>query len=635
MRFISIFLVFVVFAFAKCEQVDINFKNMKIEDFLKMSSKILDKNILITKRINGEVNFISNKPICKDELENLLISVLETKGYTMVRDGGFLKVIRTSVASRANLPVVLNKPTGSLMVTKAIKVKNQNVDVVVQKVRHLISSAAKLVTLKQTNTLILTDYPKNIETVTKVISILAQKNSLEVKFVKLKFAKASVVSAHLNSIAKTLINQSVAPMKINIITDDTTNSIIMVANAKNIEKLQSIIDKLDIKEDFTSLKTEVITLKNSEAKNISKILSSAILKMSKRAKGKSSSITPAITSENELNVLIITATAKQLSQIKELVKKLDIPRQQVYVKAKIVEVSESKAESIGLKYGMQIGSISGDGLYALSTTLTKSVSPAITALQKDQGKSFAVDIALDFLAINGAAEVLSEPSILCVNNKESSIYVGETRSILVSSTTTATGAQASNYKRQDIGLTLSVKPRLSSDNKVSLSVKATMEGMKPGGGEATPTTTKKSVSTTAIVNDGEEVIVGGLISQDRSANRSKIPWLGDIPFLGGLFRGDNYNKSKTSLVIVLKPYIVKNSDDLTKLKLKLARLDRVRKRYTQIVLNSIKNHTKIDSTKLQKEEDIEKNLEIQEENEQSLKNQEESKNNQEDQEEEW
>ena len=602
MRYISIFLMIIMFVFAKCEEVNISFKGMKIEDFLKMSAKILGKNILITQRINGEVKFISTKPICKSELPQLIISVLETKGYTLVKDNGFLKVVKTSIASRQNLPVVLSKPTGSMMVTKAIKVKDQNVDVVVQKIRHLISPAAKIVTMKQTNTLILTDYPKNIQTINKVIKILSTKNSLEVKFIKLKYAKASVVSSHLNAIAKTLINQAIIPMKINIITDDTTNSLIIVANKNNIQTLKNVIDKLDTKEDFISLKTEVITLKNSEAKGVTKILSTAISKMGKSSK-KKSHITPTITAEEELNALIITATKEQIKEIKELVKKLDIPRQQVYVKAKIVEISEKKANQIGLRYGLGGVAVGGDGLYTFSAALTGSLPTGAEALAKEEGKNFAVGIALNFLATNGAAEILSEPSILCVNNKESTIYVGETRSILVSATAPSTGGQTKNYKRQDVGLTLAIKPRLSTDNKVSLDVKATLEGVQADTANTeTPTTTKRSVTTTAIVNDGEEVIIGGLIKKDESANRAKIPFLGDIPFLGGLFRGDNYNKSTTSLVIILTPYIVKSSDDLEKLKQKLVKLDRLQKGYSKIVLESIKNHQKITKTKQDEEE---------------------------------
>jgi general secretion pathway protein D len=215
-------------------------------------------------------------------------------------------------------------------------------------------------------------------------------------------------------------------------------------------------------------------------------------------------------------------------------------------------------------------------------------------------------VSLDFLETNGAAEVLSEPSILCVNNKESTIYVGETRSILSTTSTTTAGIPTNSYTRQDIGLTLTVKPRLSTDNKVSLDVKATLEGIKTDNGLGTPTTTKRNVSTTAIVNGGEEVIIGGLIKNDESGARSKIPFLGDIPFLGGLFRSDTTSSSKTNLVIILTPYIVESSNDLGALKEKLSDLEALQKKYNRLVLDSIQDHIKIDPDNIPAEETNEK-----------------------------
>lgn len=605
MKFFNLFMLLSVLLFAapEREQVDINFKNLKIDDFLKMSAKILDKNILITDNIPGEVNFISSSPIYKDEILNLIISIIETKGYTLVQDGRFLKTVKASVASRENLPVV-ERAKGAMMVTQAIRVPNQNVDVVVQKIRHLISNSAKLVTMKETNTLIITDYPKNIETIGKVMEKLSVAVEMEVEFIKLRHAKASAVHGHIATVAKTLANQAVEQEKITALKDDTTNSIILIATKENIAKLKRIIDQLDVEEDFASQQIEVIKLQNSEAKIVSKLINATVSKIKDPTKGNTPA--PLISEEEELNALVVIATLDEIGQIKKLVAELDVPRQQVYVKAKIIEVSEEKAEQIGLRYGIEAGGVGGTGLYSLGTTLTGGVTPATTIASQFQASlpdgidsAFILGVSLDFLETNGAAEVLSEPSILCVNNKESTIYVGETRSILTSTSTTTAGIPTNNYTRQDIGLTLTVKPRLSTDNKVSLDVKATLEGIKSDSGAGTPTTTKRNVTTTAIVNGGEEVIIGGLIKNDESAARSKIPFLGDIPFLGGLFRGDSYTGSKTNLVIILTPYIVENSDDLTNLKSKLTKLSDLQTKYNRLVLDSIRTNVRVDEDNIE------------------------------------
>jgi general secretion pathway protein D len=613
MKFFNIVLLLATLLLAapEREQVDITFKNLKIDDFLKMSAKILNKNILITDAIPGEVNFISTSPIYKDEILDLIIAILETKGYTLVMDGRFLKTVKTSVASRENLPVV-EKAKGSMMVTQAITLSNQNVDVVVQKIRHLISNSAKLVTMKETNTLLITDYPRNIETINKIMAIISVAVDMETEFIKLKYAKAAPVFAHITTVSKILLNPAVEQDKITVLKDDTTNSLILIASRPNIDKLKPIIEKLDVEEDFASQKIEVIKLQNSEAKNVAKLINATVSKI-KNPTAQPNAPVPTISEEEELNALVVIATQEEIEQIKKLVAELDVPRQQVYVKAKIIEVSEERAEQIGLRYGIEAGGIGGTGLYSLGTNLTGGVSPATTlgalykpSLPSNIDSAFMLGVSLDFLETNGAAEVLSEPSILCVNNKESTIYVGETRSILSTTSTTTAGIPTNSYTRQDIGLTLTVKPRLSTDNKVSLDVKATLEGIKTDNGLGTPTTTKRNVSTTAIVNGGEEVIIGGLIKNDESGARSKIPFLGDIPFLGGLFRSDTTSSSKTNLVIILTPYIVESSNDLGGLKAKLSDLDALQKKYNRLVLDSIQDHIKIDPDNIPAEETNEK-----------------------------
>jgi len=190
-------------------------------------------------------------------------------------------------------------------------------------------------------------------------------------------------------------------------------------------------------------------------------------------------------------------------------------------------------------------------------------------------KVLAMGVTLSIFENNNAANVLSEPSILCLNNKESSIYVGQTESIL-SQTSVGSDINAiarQNYTREDIGLTLTVKPRISADNKVSLTVKAILEDVVPGSTRGQPTTTKREVSTAAIVSNGETVIIGGLIKNKEGKGVVKIPFLGDIPILGNLFRHTTKAHDKTSLVIMLTPYIVKRSEDLGHLRDTLGKLD--------------------------------------------------------------
>jgi general secretion pathway protein D len=276
-----------------------------------------------------------------------------------------------------------------------------------------------------------------------------------------------------------------------------------------------------------------------------------------------------------------------MKEIEILIEALDVPRQQVYVTAKIVEINDRKSSEIGAKYGIGGGMANATGLYTFSTNLG---GPAVASLPAglaldipNLSKGIALGATISFLETNDAANVLSQPSLLCVNNIESSIYIGETQSILTqgSIADTTTDVTKNTYTREDIGLTLKVKPRISNDNKVLLDVKVTIEGVKETSTNGTPTTTKRDVATTAIVKNGESIIIGGLTQEIIKDNSSKIPILGDIPWLGQLFRYDDDNKDKKSLVIILTPYIVNQETGLGSLKETLSQLSKLEYEFAQ------------------------------------------------------
>jgi general secretion pathway protein D len=172
MRLIRIFLLTTVLALSLSarQQVHVNFSNLAITDFVKLISKITKKNILINHKISGRINFVSSTPIYDDELMGLLVSVLESKGFTIINDGSIYEIVRSADAAKHNVRVEKQGKSlnGSLMVTQSIKVMGENVDIVASKVRYLVSKTAKLMTIKESNTLLITDYPKNIETIKKV-----------------------------------------------------------------------------------------------------------------------------------------------------------------------------------------------------------------------------------------------------------------------------------------------------------------------------------------------------------------------------------------------------------------------------------------------------------------------------------
>jgi len=582
MKWIKVLFLLVLFLNAR--EIELNFKNLKISDFIKMVAKITNQNILLTRDLRGRVNFISVKPINEKEIYDILLNILRSKGYTLIEDNGFLKVVRSAEAYR-NAPPLAEKNKLDQIETDIIFVKNIQARAAFGQINFLLSRFGKVVVNNEKNLLIITDYPRNLKLIKEVLKKIDTKNQFYARFYDLKFADVNKIFPQVADIINGLYPMNT--YKYRIIKNPDRNEIIAVAPKVVLNELNEVIKRLDKKSKSANMTTAIITLKNSDAISMIRILAQVINNKYRNSKDK-----PSITADKETNSLIILATKEQLEIIKKIINALDIPKEQVYVKAKILEISNTKASEIGSQFGL-LGGIadSGSGLYTLSANLggnALAFNPADLGLNIPNLKQgIALGVTINLLETLGAAKKLSEPSILCINNTPSTIYIGKTVSVLTGKTTSTSTSES--YTRQDIGLTLKVKPRIDSDNKVSLNVQATIEDLLPGSQTTLPITSKRQVNTTAIVQNGQTIIIGGLVRDNDDLTTKKVPLLGDIPILGNLFKDKIANKDKTTIVILLTPYIVKKSADLDKLRYTLAKLNELEQKFTQKL---IKNHKK-------------------------------------------
>ena len=261
--FIIFFLSFNLYASKEKIPINIDFKDLEINDFIKLTSKILDKNILISKQLSGKINFISNTTVYKGEILDILLSILETKGFTLVQRKNFLEVVRSADASNYNLPVYEEgeKINDKQFITSIIKIEGQSVDVVSSKIKHFLSKYAKIVSIKENNSIIVTDYPSNIKTIKKTFNIISQDIKKEVMFFELKNIQGNDVLNDLNNIAKNIFNQNIINEKVDIFFNKDTNSIIAIGVKKNINKIKDILNKLDFQYKKMSK-----SIKNSKTK---------------------------------------------------------------------------------------------------------------------------------------------------------------------------------------------------------------------------------------------------------------------------------------------------------------------------------------------------------------------------------
>ncbi len=578
------------------EEVTINFKDLEINDFVKLVSNVLDKNILLQAPIPGKVDFVSTTPVYKSDLPAILQSVLGAKGYSLVDRGSFLEIVRSKDAAKYNLPLVKSLNDSYMqMVTKIISVNEVNVDFIASKIKHLISSSASLVTIRDNNSILITDFPKNIKTIENIIRKIENAEKTQTSFYKLKNAQVSYIYPSLLTIVKNRFNPKIQTQKVTVAADKASNSIIAVGSAKNLRELKKIITRFDTKDATPIKQTAVIALKNTEVKDVLNVVHKILLA---KKKTNPASI-PTVVSEPNTNSIVASGIKEDIEEIKSIVKELDQEQLQVYVKARIIEVSKVASERLGAKYGLNAGRATSDGIYTLALNAGNSpLAFALNSLKIDIPKlksGLALGATIDFLVTNGAANIVAEPSILCINNKESKIYVGQTESIITSATTknSTTDLSRNTYTREDIGLTLKIKPRISNDGKVTLEAETKIEDALPTTqGTGMPTTTKREVNTKAIVKNGESVIVGGLIKDKSSIEVSKIPVLGHIPLLGEAFTHHSNGADNLNLVIILTPYIIQQSEDLTTLRGKLAELDKLQQRYNKNFMQYLRKRGK-------------------------------------------
>lgn len=612
------------FAHAEEETVDINFRNLSVKDFVEMVAKITHKNILIEGDLKGKINFVSQTPIKKSGLLSLANSILGDKGLTLVDQGDYLKVVKSANAAGEGLPVT-TQIEGDTMKTVMFPLHNSNAAVIRAKIKPLLHKNAKVISFKENNVLAITAQPRTLKAIAKIIKVVEERGEKKSVVLKLRHASTKDIFANATNMAKKLFPQTIESEKVDIFKDDATNSIILVGKVANNNRMIRYIKQLDKEGEDQEQKMYVLRLKNSNVEEMEKILSKLISQMNSVAmkapkKGGKPPSKAMVVSDVERNALILLATGEQIKNIRETVAKIDIPKVQVYVKAKIVEVDTNLAEQIGLKYGINGGAIGSTGLFTLAGNAGANalqISPALLGFlnqntEQYEGndangnpiyssnpafkfdatdKVFAVGAQLDLLKRNGAAHLLSEPSVLCTNNKEASIYVGQTRSILTEAqqSTAAASTVLNSYSRENIGLTLLVKPRLSSNNQVTLEIETTLEDIDPSSEQVAdrPTTTKREVKTNVVVNNGETIILGGLIKRIGGKSQSKVPVLGDIPVLGSLlFTHDSDVEREQNVVIYLTPYIVRKSGDLQHLKKMLSELEEVQQRYNCLVEKS-------------------------------------------------
>ncbi|MFH0925752.1 MAG: type II secretion system secretin GspD [bacterium] len=583
----------------KNKLIAIDFEDAEIRTVIKAFSEITGKNFIVDEQVKGKVTVLSPQKIPPEEAYNVFLSLLEVKGYTVVSVGSINKIISISEAAKSSVDIKKGIYLGSkedTIVTQLIPLNFAEANQVRALLAPLISRGGNILAYDPTNTIIITDSKANISRLSKILKEIDIKGAKKnIKVIPLNYASANEFAKELNLItAAGTLGEVQKAKKHNtftnhnsskIIPDNRTNSLIIVATTDIMEAIIDLVNELDKETPRGKEDINVYYLKNAKADDLAKVLSGLVsnvqgqqgqatspnnlLKDQAIFEGKS-----IIMADKSTNSLIITASPQDYTVLKKIIERLDILRPQVLVEALIAEVSLDKVLDIGTEWrfldkpqegsirpsgGTNFGKIDSakQGLFnGLMMGLTKgnisiggtsypNIGAVIQAYQNDQ-----------------KVNILSTPHILTSDNEEAEIVVGQVVPFQTSQRI-VDNIPYNTYDYKDVGITLRITPHINDEGYVRLDIFQEIRKLIEGpAGDYAPTTTKRQAKTTVIVPDGQTVVIGGLIKDDKVTIEKKVPCLGNIPIFGYLFKTTTDTVEKTNLQIFITPTIINSFSKL-------------------------------------------------------------------------
>lgn len=483
--------------------------NMSLNEFLKMASKSMKKNIVLTDDIKGTVDYLSNQDIKGRDLLPLVKTALAINNYGLVDKGSYYYVVPAN--DLKNHPHSFpGSRSSSSYVSKVIHIKYTNVLPILEGVKSLLSASGSAFGVSDNGSLIVSDFPDNLLLIERLVSQIDQapikKNQL--------FKSYHLVNSSADSVANTI---------------------------------RSIFASDNNKSDFT------------------------------------------ISVNTDSNTLFAMGDSQNISRLDPMISDLDREQYQVYIQVRIIELNNDLSNKVGMKYGLDGGIVSSSNFFTFASNLSGSaVAPVssfsltkLTASLGNVNQLLTIGATLDLLQSEGVSKTLSDPSLLCLNNKESKIVVGKSLSFLTGTTTNSTGT-SNALSRSDVGLTLTMKPLVASKDKLSLSVDALIENILPSvDTNNQPITTKQQLKTDSILHHGETIVLGGFVKSYESVIEDGIPFLSKIPYLGKLFQHSSTITQKDNLLLVITPYIIDDSKTLSSLQKDLGALGQLQQLYNQ------------------------------------------------------
>ncbi|WP_297531152.1 type II secretion system secretin GspD [Thalassolituus sp.] len=561
------------------ESWQINLKDADIEAFISQVADITGKSFVLDPRVKGKVSVLSSEPMNQEGVYELFLSVLQIHGLAAVPAGDVTLVIQQNDVKQAGRSLEERAAIDSQeLLTKVIMIKNTPALDLVPILRPLVAKYGHLAGVKSANALIISDHAININRIEEIIDRLDRSGSEELEVVQLKEAWVGNVVTMLQSLDPSKVSQGTTDNNntagsIRVVADERSNRLIIKGEKTARERIRGLIEQLD-QPSYFSGSAQVIRLQYADATKLAEMLKNLMGEASGSGDEAKVKGDIGIHADEDLNALVVRAEPSILKEVQELVNSLDVRRAQVLIESAIIEVTGDTSDALGVQWvrgdldspvaGTNFNN-AGPGLATIATGVAtgdyaSAVGQGLTIGGfKESGGDIDFGVIIQALKSNSSTNLLSTPSIMTLDNQEAEIVVGQNVPFVTGQTASSTNTNPfTTIDRQDVGVTLKVIPHIHDGEAIRLEVEATAESVSNTtvAGSADLITNKRSIKTMILSDDGETIVLGGLIRDDVREVVSKVPLLGDIPLLGWLFRSKSVNQVKSNLMVFLRPTIV-------------------------------------------------------------------------------
>lgn len=604
-----------------------SFKGTDIQEFIEIVGRNLEKTIIVDPAVRGKVNVRSYDVLNEEQYYQFFISVLSVYGFAVIEmENNLLKVVPDKDAKQSAIPVIGDKEniTGEIVVTRVVSVKNVSVRELSPLLRQLIDNAGagNVVHYDPANIIMITGHAAVVNRLADIIERVDQAGNTEVDIIQLKHASApEIVRIVENLNKKSDINNVPALLQPSFVADERTNSVLISGEPQVRERLVRLINQLD-REMATVGNNRVVYLRYAKADEIVDVLKGVSDNLiAEKQGGQSKSVASSskdveIASHKGTNSLVITAPPDIMRALENVISQLDIRRAQVLIEAMIVELSESD----GANLGVQWGSLDGGGVqfgntgvpitnylaaqeeandqFTTTTTTNQDTGLPVTVQTVTSGDKTAMakilggvsglaagvvmgdwTTLITAVSSNSDSNILSSPSLMVLDNQEATFTVGEEVPVLTGSSSSANNDNPfQTVERKDVGVKLTITPQINEGDSVLLNIEQEISNVLGASGAVDIRFGKRQLSTSVLAADKQMIVLSGLLDEQTNESEQKIPILGDIPFLGHLFKSTSSGKTKRNLMLFIKPTIIRTgliADGITQRKYNYIRAEQI------------------------------------------------------------